>query len=289
MSADRGAAPTGGVRGHVEPPQLKRGHGCVPATPRNPVYLLVASSPAAVPLIERFCPFSYVGLPVGHPQRQVVIFLLHQQQRQPLRLQREQIDRSRARSAEPGPRGLVEQDQAAVGEQGAADGEHLLLAARELAARCCSALAQAREEAVNTRSSVHALGPRRPAARFSRTDQRGKMRRPWGTRAMPAPHDAVRRPALDRAAFEDHAARAWRGEAHDGADRRWSCPCRCARGWRAPRPGPPGARPVEHVAVAVVGVDVLDVEHAHALTQVDLVTRGSAFTSANVPSVSTSP
>ena len=85
---------------------------------------------------------------------------------------------------------LVEDEQARVGHQRAADGQHLLLAARERAAHARARGPRAAGTASNTRSTVHGAGARRRlaavATRFSRTVRLGKTCRPSGTSPSPA-------------------------------------------------------------------------------------------------------
>ena len=104
---------------------------------------------------------------------------------------------------------LVHQDQLGIGHQGAADRQHLLLAAAQRAARMIDALGELGEfpqhlgEIPAGDGSV-ACGPRgaRPrerasmligSIRFSRTLSERKMRRPCGTMAMPCLGDRVGR------------------------------------------------------------------------------------------------
>jgi hypothetical protein len=81
--------------------------------------------------------------------------------------------------------GFVEDQQIGVGHQRAADGEHLLLAARQLPAAVVDALAQPRKGFHHPLEGPVALavdaGARRHLTRFSRTDRLGKMPRPSGT------------------------------------------------------------------------------------------------------------
>ena len=84
-------------------------------------------------------------------------------------------------------RRLVQEQQLRIAHQGARDGEHLLLAAREEAALAVHQLAQLWEES-NTRSDVQPPGaePRLATSRFSQTVRSAKMRRSSGMKPMPA-------------------------------------------------------------------------------------------------------
>jgi hypothetical protein len=81
-------------------------------------------------------------------------------------------------------RRLVEKKEAGIAHEGAADGQHLLLAARQLVGAVPSALVEPGKSSW-TRSRVHGPRPLRATSRFSRTVREGKTRRPWGTSAIP--------------------------------------------------------------------------------------------------------
>jgi hypothetical protein len=74
--------------------------------------------------------------------------------------------------------GLVHHQQARLEQQRAADGQHLLLAARELRAAVALALGQAREHGVD---AVDVALARRHQAQGSSTVSEGHTRRPCGT------------------------------------------------------------------------------------------------------------
>ena len=82
--------------------------------------------------------------------------------------------------------GLVEQQQARVEQQGAGDGQHLLLPAGELVGAVAAALGELGEEPVDP-----LRGPRAGAAAAGGdlevllAVRSAKTRRPWGTRATP--------------------------------------------------------------------------------------------------------
>jgi hypothetical protein len=84
--------------------------------------------------------------------------------------------------------GFVQDQQLGVGHQRAADGQHLLLAARQLVAEVGRALGQARKQAVHALDGPGIGRPRRRpvATRFSRTLRLGNTCRPSGTRPRPS-------------------------------------------------------------------------------------------------------
>src|SRR2546425_12732314 len=90
--------------------------------------------------------FPYTTLFRSHPERHPRV-LLDEQDRRPLPVDvlHDPEDRVDEDGREPHGR-LVEQEQRRSGHEGAADGQHLLLAARERAALLRRTLAQTREE-----------------------------------------------------------------------------------------------------------------------------------------------
>ena len=86
--------------------------------------------------------------------------------------------------------GLVEEQQPRVGHQGAADREHLLLAAGELAARMLPRAPARPGNSASTRGGVQALAPvvagRGERAQVLSTLRLGKTCRPSGTSATPS-------------------------------------------------------------------------------------------------------
>src|SRR6266853_345022 len=118
---------------------------------------------------------------------------------------------------------LVEDEQVRIGHERPADGEHLLLAARELAAEVVHALGEAGEECQH-------LGERpwvaRRAAVFRERDQVlphaevGEDLAPFGDERDTAARDAVGALPLDALAAETDVSASRRGESHDRAYRR---------------------------------------------------------------------
>ena len=110
----------------------------------------------------------------------------------------------------------VEDDQRRVGEQGARDAQHLLLAAGELRAKVFEPFADAGKK------RQHALhrprtGPRGDEKIFPRS-QRGKDAAPFRHQRDALARDPVRRPPRDRSAAHAHLAGARRREAERAAD-----------------------------------------------------------------------
>ena len=156
----------------------------------------------------------------------VVRVLLHQQDRGALAVDLgdrlvDPLDEDRRDSH----RGLVEQQQLRVGHQGAADREHLLLAAGHRSALLALALLQAREQR-RRRAPCPCRCPSRPCAgrrrgRGSRARvMRGNTWRPSGDWEMPICDDLLRRHLADLRAVELDRALARRREARDRAQRR---------------------------------------------------------------------
>ena len=114
---------------------------------------------------------------------------------------------------------LVEQQQPRVEHQRAADRQHLLLAARQLAAACCGA---ARAGAGTSRRRARAsTGPAvATAVRFSSTRQRAEdvalLRRP----ADAAPRARMRRQRVTSVAAKNDAAGVARGDADQRVEQR---------------------------------------------------------------------
>ena len=91
---------------------------------------------------------------------------------------------------------LVEQQQPRAGAQDAADGQHLLLAARELGPLAAQPLAQVREQLEDrVERRARPARTRGGSRRFSSTLRLAKMPRSSGQKAMPEPGDGVGRPA----------------------------------------------------------------------------------------------
>src|SRR5262245_40339502 len=86
-------------------------------------------------------------------------------------------------------RWLVHEQHTGIRHQGAGDGKHLLLAARERAGDLPLALPEPGEERRDgvecPTASAGRDAARAATTRFSRTVRLRKMRRPWGTRATP--------------------------------------------------------------------------------------------------------
>src|SRR5262249_20641548 len=95
---------------------------------------------------------------VGHGESEGEV-LLHEAEALPLALDPPDPPPPVAHEERGQPlRGLVEEEEVGIAHEGAPDGQHLLLAARELVGAVASALAQPREEL------VHALQAPAPAA-----------------------------------------------------------------------------------------------------------------------------
>ena len=115
--------------------------------------------------------------------------------------------------------GLVQDQQLGVGHQGAADRQHLLLAARDLVAEVAAALGKPRQEGVDALQRPASAAPVRFAAvamRFSSTVRVGKICRPSGTRPMPAWAMRNGGAPVDRPALEADLAGARGQQAHEG-------------------------------------------------------------------------
>src|SRR5712691_13508 len=118
---------------------------------------------------------------------------------------------------------LVENEEVRIGHERPADGEHLLLAAREPAAEVVHAPGEAGEECQHLGKSPRVA---RCAAVFRERDQVlahaqvGKDLASFGDQRDAAARDAVGAPPLDALAAEADDSASCRGEAHDRAYRR---------------------------------------------------------------------
>src|SRR2546427_704652 len=167
--------------------------------------------------------------------------LAHQQRRQPLG-------------------GLVHQQERRVAHQGAADGQHLLLAARELAGAALRALGQAGEERVNLLE--------RPAPPAAAGDVEVLAHAERGEHAAALRHQrhaaldaAERRPRGDVVIPEAHAAATWLRKSDHGSDQRGLAHAVAAEDGHDLARRDVERHTVQHVALAVVGVDVTDGQH----------------------------
>ena len=143
---------------------------------------------------------------------------------------------------------FVEDQQARLGHQRAADRQHLLLAAGELRCPCSAPLGQAREQLEDAlrrpgrRSPSCAVAPRERELRCSSTVRLAKICRPSGTSAMP--RRAMRCAGSgDRSLAAEHELAAPRRDAgRRSCAPASSCPCRCGRAARRLRPRAPRGR-----------------------------------------------
>ena len=111
--------------------------------------------------------------------------LLDEEDREPLRLEElERLDEALDDRRREALRGLVHDEDPRVRDEGAADREHLLLAAGELGSTVALPLGEAREQLVDALARPFAavrLAPRLAMRRCWSTVRDGKRRRPWGT------------------------------------------------------------------------------------------------------------
>src|SRR5215813_2199788 len=202
----------------------------------------------------------------GEGEREV---LLHEEDGQPLALELADhpphlAHEERSQSF----RGLVEEEQVRVAHEGTPDGQHLLLAARQLVRAIGAALAQPGEEL------LHALEAPAPAAVARHLEiladgKRGKDAATLGHEGHPALHHTIRRPVRDVLALEAHAAVPGRGEADDGADERGLAHAVAAKDPEHLARLHAEGDALQHVAVAVVGVYLLHLEHGTRLSHRD--------------------
>ena len=158
--------------------------------------------------------------------------------------------------------GLVHQHEIGVGDQSARRREHLLLAAGELAAELAQAPAEVREEVddaleVPARVLASARDHLQVLAHRERRKDSSALRHEADAHAG----DAVRRQARDIHVLEGDAPPARRREADDRAhERRLAHAVASQNRYHFPRVDLQ-REALQDVAVAVVGVDVVDVEH----------------------------
>ncbi len=169
--------------------------------------------------------------------------------------------------------GLVQHEQARGVHQRAADGQHLLLAARELSAAVGAALLQAREDAVDVGQlpgRLLALAQQQVLFHREQPEDAAVL----GHQAHAALRDAVRGQALHVLAAKAHAPRAGLHHAADALERGGLA--------RAVAPEQRDQFAVihvqvdalQHVAFAIVGVQPLDLQDAcHALPPVIMLPR----------------
>ena len=157
--------------------------------------------------------------------------------------------------------GLVHQQELRVGHQRAGDGQHLLLATRQLARAVGAALAQARKEI------QHALDRPGPTVALDGHHQilHDRQRRedpaPLRHQTEPERHGPVRGPGGDVPVLEEDLPAPWPREADDGSDEgglAHAVPAEDAHDLAALHAQ---GDALQHVAVAVVGVDVAHLEH----------------------------
>ena len=160
---------------------------------------------------------------------------------------------------------LVQQDDLRIADQRAGDREHLLLAARQVGAAAAAALLAA---AGTSRRCGRAASVRRAVSpartRFSSTSRLPKMRRSSCTSCMPARAMVWLLRAGDLDAVEHHRAGARRHHAHQALQRRALAGAVAAE-QRHHLVALDAQRDVEQdVGVAVVAVQAVDLEQAHA-------------------------
>src|SRR5208282_6505162 len=166
-------------------------------------------------------------------------------------------------------RGLVHEDDLGLEHHRAGDGEHLLLAARERAAGLVAPLGEPREVVVDLLQEL--LLPRAGDAvaieagtEILQHGQQAENPPVLGHVADPEPRQAVGRQMCCGPALEAHAPPARTDEPHDGLERRALAD--------AVAPEEPDYLPfphlegdaVQNVALAVIGVDVLDLDEGLA-------------------------
>src|SRR5215470_789535 len=202
---------------------------------------------------------------IGHGESEGEV-LLHEEDGQSLAL--ELADHPPHLAHEEGSqplRGLVEEEEVGIAHERAPDGQHLLLAARELVGAVASALAQPREEL------VHALQAPAPAAAPRHLEvlahgERRKDTTALGHEGHAAVHHAIRWPGGDVRSLEAHPAAARRREADDGADERGLAHAVATEDPQDFARLHAEGDALEHVAVAVVRVHVLHLEHGPRLS-----------------------
>ena len=226
------------------------------ATPRYRVFTssLVISS-AGVP-VWTICPrlSTCTRSATESGQRQV---LLHQQDRQPAPLELRDHPPHLAHQQRRQAFGrLVHQQQVGIGHERPADRQHLLLAARELVGAIGRPLAQPRKQ------SIHLLEAPPPGAAAGHLEVLPHAQRREDAPALRHQRHAQldhaeRGQAADLGVLVADAALARRGEAHDGADQRGLAhPVAAQDGQHLARLHPQRDA-LQHVALAVVGVDAL--------------------------------
>src|SRR5215510_1232916 len=158
--------------------------------------------------------------------------------------------------------GLVHQQDVGVADQRPPAREHLLLAAGELIAAVLDPLAEPREEIEHpAEAPARAVAGALADLEMLAHAERGKDAATLRHQAYAAPRDLVRGQARDVLAAEQNAAAARRREADDRADQRGLADAVAAEHRDDLAPADPQRDTLQDVAVAVVGVDVLDVKH----------------------------
>src|SRR5215472_10983945 len=202
---------------------------------------------------------------VGHGESEGEV-LLHEEDGQSLAL--ELADHPPHVAHEKGGqplRGLVEEEEVGIAHERAPDGQHLLLAARELVRAVAPPLAQPGEEL------VHALQAPAPAAAPRHLEvlahgERRKDTAALGHEGHAAFHHAIRWPGRDVRSLETHATAAGRREPDDGADERGLAHAVATEDPQDLARLHTEGDALEYVAVAVVRVHVLDLEHGPRLS-----------------------
>src|SRR5215510_14078388 len=141
----------------------------------------------------------------GEGEREV---LLHEEDGEPLALELADHPPHLAHEERGQPfRGLVQEEQVGVAHESPPDGQHLLLAPRELVGPVAAAVAQPGEELVHPLEAP----PPAPALRHLQVladGQGGEDAASLGHEGHPALHHAIRRPLGDVLPFEAHTAAA---------------------------------------------------------------------------------
>ncbi len=204
---------------------------------------------------------------VGEPHQALEVFVDDQQRLprlpQPLQALPDLLAHQRR---EPLGR-LVQDQQVRVGHQRAADGEHLLLAARKLVAHVVRALGEPREKLEHSAWGP-GIGPRRAVA--GKRDQIlahrevGKDLPPFGHQRNAGARDAIGRLALDALAAEADRSAFGARQAHDGAHGGGLAhavtaqQCRCLAGLDLE------IQLEEHLTCPVGGLEIPDLQHQAA-------------------------
>src|SRR5215469_14666181 len=202
---------------------------------------------------------------VGHGESEGEV-LLHDEDGQSLALELADYPPHLAHEERSQPlRGLVEEEEVGIAHEGAPDGQHLLLAARELVRAIAPTLAQPGEELVHAfQAPAPAPAPRH--LEILADGEGGEDAAPLRHKGHAALYHAIRRPGGDVRSLEAHAAAAGRCEADDGADERGLAHAIATEDPQDLARLHAEGDALQHMAVAVVGVHVLHLEHGSRLS-----------------------